>query len=208
MAGRSKDKQDNILKFIRGFTDDHDFGPTIREIVDGCGLSSTSVANYNLNGLVKDGLIRRDPEVARGIELTASGGRRPRVVQVPVYGTIAAGAPIEVPDGGVPEDYVEVGPELLRGRENVFALRVKGDSMVDDGIYDGDTVILQAAQSADDGDTIAAWLPSLEATTLKRFYREGARVRLQPRNRRLSPIYADAGDVQVQAKLIASISRA
>jgi repressor LexA len=208
MAARSKDKQDNILKFIRSFTDDHDFGPTIREIVDGCGLSSTSVANYNLNGLERDGLIRRNKEVARGIELLEPGGRRNRVVQVPVYGTIAAGAPIEVPDGGVPEDYVEVGPELLRRRENVFALRVRGDSMVDDGIFDGDVVILQAAQTADDGDTVAAWLPGLEATTLKRFYREGERVRLQPRNTRLSPIYVDAGDVQVQAKLIASISPA
>jgi repressor LexA len=208
MAARSKDKQDNILKFIRGFTDDHDYGPTIREIVDGCDLSSTSVANYNLNGLEKAGFIRRNKEVARGIELLEPGGRRPRVVQVPVYGTIAAGAPIEVPGDAQPEEYIEVGPEHLRGRENVFALRVKGDSMVDDGIFDGDTVILQAAQTADDGDTVAAWLPGLEATTLKRFYREGERVRLQPRNTRLSPIYVDAGDVQVQAKLIASISPA
>jgi repressor LexA len=208
MAARSKDKQDNILKFIRGFTDDHDYGPTIREIVDGCDLSSTSVANYNLNGLEKAGFIRRNKEVARGIELLEPGGRRPRVVQVPVYGTIAAGAPIEVPGDAKPEEYIEVGPEHLRGRENVFALRVKGDSMVDDGIFDGDTVILQAAQTADDGDTVAAWLPGLEATTLKRFYREGERVRLQPRNTRLSPIYVDAGDVQVQAKLIASISPA
>jgi len=208
MAARSKDKQDNILKFIRGFTDDHDYGPTIREIVDGCDLSSTSVANYNLNGLEKAGFIRRNKEVARGIELLEPGGRRPRVVQVPVYGTIAAGAPIEVPGDAQPEEYIEVGPEHLRGLENVFALRVKGDSMVDDGIFDGDTVILQAAQTADDGDTVAAWLPGLEATTLKRFYREGERVRLQPRNTRLSPIYVDAGDVQVQAKLIASISPA
>ena len=208
MAGRNRDKQDNILKFIRGFTDDHDFGPTIREIVDGCGLSSTSVANYNLNGLERGGFIRRNKEVARGIELLEPGGRRPRVIQVPVYGTIAAGAPIEVPDGGSAEDFIGVGPELLRGKQHIFALRVKGDSMVDDGIFDGDTVILQAAQTADDGDTVAAWLLKEEATTLKRFYREGERVRLQPRNTRLSPIYADADDVQIQAKLIASISAA
>lgn len=205
MAGRSHEKQESILKYLREFIDVHDFPPSIRQIVDGCGLSSTSVANYNLDALEKNGFIRRNRDVARGIELLESGGRRPRVVQVPVYGTIAAGAPIEVAGDAQAEDYIEVGPEMLRGRDNVFALRVKGDSMVDDGIFDGDTVILQAAQTADDGETVAAWLLKEEATTLKRFYREGERVRLQPRNTRLSPIYADAKDVQVQAKLVASI---
>jgi repressor LexA len=138
--------------------------------------------------------------------LLEPGGRRLRVVHVPVYGTIAAGAPIDVPDGRDPEEYVEVTPDVLRGRDNVFALRVKGDSMIDDNIFDGDTVILQAAQTADDGETVAAWLLNEEATTLKRFYREGERVRLQPRNPRLAPIYADAENVQIQAKLIANIS--
>jgi repressor LexA len=178
----------------------------VREVQVGCGLSSTSVANYNLRILERDGYIRLIPEVARGIELLEQGGRRARVVHVPVYGTIAAGTPIDVPGDRDPEEYVEVGPEVLGGRQNVFALRVKGDSMIDDGIFDGDTVILEAAQTAENGETVAAWLLGEEATTLKRFYREGERVRLQPKNPRLAPIYVDAEDVQVQAKLIASIS--
>jgi repressor LexA len=206
MAGKRGETPKKVLAYIREFIDDHDYPPTVREIQVGCGLSSTSVVKYNLESLERDGFIRLIPDVARGIELLEPGGRRLRVVHVPVYGTIAAGAPIDVPDGRDPEDYVEVTPDVLRGRDNVFALRVKGDSMIDDNIFDGDTVILQAAQTADDGETVAAWLLNEEATTLKRFYREGERVRLQPRNPRLSPIYADAGDVQIQAKLIANIS--
>jgi repressor LexA len=208
MDKRSQIKQENILKYLRDFIDEHDFPPSIRQIKDACGLSSTSVANYNLDALEKAGYIRRNRDVARGIELLEPGGRRSRVVHVPVYGTIAAGAPIEVPHDAQAEEYVEVAPDVLRGRENVFALRVKGDSMVDDGIMDGDTVILQAAQTADDGDTVAAWLTREEATTLKRFYRDGDRIRLQPRNTRLAPIYADPDDVQIQAKLIVSFSAA
>ena len=206
MAGKRGETPKKVLAYIRDFIDNHDYPPTVREIQVGCALSSTSVVKYNLESLERDGFIRLVPDVARGIELLEPGGRRLRVVHVPVYGTIAAGAPIDVPDGRDPEEYVEVTPDVLRGRDNVFALRVKGDSMIDDNIFDGDTVILQAAQTADDGETVAAWLLNEEATTLKRFYREGERVRLQPRNPRLSPIYADAGDVQIQAKLIANIS--
>jgi repressor LexA len=208
MAARSRERRDNILNFIRDFIDEHDFGPTIREIVEGCQISSTSVADYNLDALEREGYIRRNKEIARGIELLEPGGRRPRVVHVPVYGTIAAGAPIEVPHDSQPEEYIEVGPEVLRGKQDVFALRVKGDSMVDDGIFDGDTVILQATATAENGETVAAWLTKEEATTLKRFFHEGDRVRLQPRNQRLSPIYADPEDVQVQARLIVNISAA
>ena len=206
MAGKRGETPKKVLAYIREFIDNHDYPPTVREIQVGCALSSTSVVKYNLESLERDGFIRLVPDVARGIELLEPGGRRLRVVHVPVYGTIAAGAPIDVPDGRDPEEYVEVTPDVLRGRDNVFALRVKGESMIDDHIFDGDTVILQAAQTADDGETVAAWLLNEEATTLKRFYREGERVRLQPRNPRLAPIYADAENVQIQAKLIANIS--
>jgi repressor LexA len=207
MASRSEEKQEKILNFIRRFIDEHDFPPSIRQIQQGCAISSTSVVDFNLVKLRDRGFIRRVPDSARGIELLAAGGGRPRVVTVPIYGTIAAGTRLTTPaDSRDYEDTVEVAPETLRGRDKVFAVRVKGDSMVDDGVFDGDTVILQAANSADDGEVVAAWLKDEELTTLKKLYREGDRVRLQPRNPTMEAIYTEPDNVEIQGRFIAAIS--
>ena len=175
------------MRYIERYVDDHDRSPSIREIKQECDISSTSVVDYNLKALQKLGVIERDDDVARGIRLR---GRPPRVVLVPVMGTIAAGQPIPVPGDSDPEETIEVAPETLKGRDKdtVFALRVKGDSMIDALIADGDIVLMQTAQTAQDGEIVAAWLKDEGETTLKKLYREGDRVRLQPRNPTMAPI--------------------
>jgi repressor LexA len=200
-------KQQRILDFISEFIDDREYPPSIRQIQEACGISSTSVVDYNLRILEKMGYIRRDREVSRAIEVLQGPGRRHRVVPVPIIGTIAAGQPIPVPSADTWHSYgqdesVEVSPEVVGDRENVFALRVKGNSMIDALISDGDVVLVERVAAANDGDMVAAWLKSEQETTLKRIFREGSRVRLQPENQTMQPIYTDAANVEVQGKVI------
>jgi repressor LexA len=195
-------RQQKILAFIRRFIDEKEYPPSIRDIQIGCGISSTSVVDYNLKALERMGHIRRDREVSRAIELL-DGGRRVRSVAVPLVGRIAAGQPIPVPEGSVAYDEtVSLTPDMTGGRENVFALRVKGTSMIDEFINDGDIVIVEHADTAQDGDTVAVWLKKEQEVTLKKFYREGNRVRLQPANETLAPIYTDASNVEIQGRVL------
>jgi repressor LexA len=200
-------KQKRILEFLRRFREEKDYPPTIRDILKGCRISSTSVVDYNLRILEKEGYIRRDREVSRGIELLDRVKRR--VVRVPIIGYIAAGEPIPVPTSDTWRteslDAVEVSADLIKGRENVYALKVKGNSMIDALISDGDIVLMQQATTAENGEMVAAWLKSEEETTLKKLYRERGRIRLQPANARLKPIYADPKNVEVQGKVIGVI---
>lgn len=124
-------KQRRILEFIGEFISEHDYPPSIRQIQEACDISSTSVVDYNLRILERNGYMRRDREVSRAIELLEPGGRRPRVVPVPIIGTIAAGQPIPVPTADTwqtfdPDETLEVPPDMVSGGENVYALRVKG----------------------------------------------------------------------------------
>lgn len=203
-------KQRRILEFIQSFIQDHDYPPSIRQIQEACNISSTSVVDYNLRILEKQGYIRRDREVSRAIELLEAGGRRPRVVAVPIIGTIAAGQPIPVPTADTwqsydPDETLELPPDMVGGRENVYALRVKGNSMIDALVNDGDIVIMESTATARDGDMVAAWLKREQEATLKRFYREGPRVRLQPANEAMEPIRTDADNVEVQGRVIGAI---
>jgi len=196
-------KQTSILRFIRNFLREKDYPPSIRDIQDGCGISSTSVVDYNLKALERLGYIKRDREVSRAIELVG----RKRMISVPVVGQIAAGQPIDVPAPeawGVQEfeEGVEVPDEVTRGKENVFALRVKGTSMIDALVNDGDLVVMESTSAADNGDMVAVWLKDRQETTLKKIYYEGERVRLQPANVTMSPIYARAEDVEVQGRVL------
>jgi repressor LexA len=200
-------KQQAILRFIRNFLMEKDYPPSIRDIQEGCDISSTSVVDYNLKALERLGYIRRDREVSRAIELLERGSRRPRLRSVPVVGLIAAGQPIPVPAADTwsqadYEDAVEVTDEMTRGKDNVFALRVKGTSMIDALVNDGDLVLMEATQSADDGDMVAVWLKDRQETTLKRIYFEGSRVRLQPANVTMDPIYSEPENVEVQGKVL------
>lgn len=203
-------KQQAILKFMRQFIGDHDYPPSIRDIQLGCDISSTSVVDYNLKALERLGYIRRDREVSRGIEVLDRGGaRRPRAVAVPIIGTIAAGQPIPVPspDNIDYDNVFDATEDMTRGRENVFALKVRGTSMIDALVNDGDIVILEQTSTCDDGDMVAAWLKKENEATLKKFYREGDRIRLQPANTTMKPIFTSPDNVEIQGKVLATIGR-
>ena len=203
-------KQQNIVDFIRHFVVDRGYPPSIRDIVAGCGISSTSVVDYNLNILEREGYIRRHPEVSRGIELlTWSSTLRSRV-QVPIIGRIAAGEPIPVPtpdtwDVTASSETLEVPGDLTRGREGVYALKVSGSSMVDALINDGDIVLMQYVNVVENGEMAAIWLKAEKEATLKKFYAESGRIRLQPANSQMQPIYVEPDNVEIQGRVIAVI---
>jgi repressor LexA len=203
------EKQTQILDFLREFLDEKDYPPSIRDIQEGCGISSTSVVDYNLRKLEEKGMIRRDREVSRGIEILGARGRRQRVIDVPVLGAIAAGQPIPVPTSdrwqADAEDAVTVTEDFVRGKSNVFALRVKGTSMIEDLIDDGDIVFLEPVRTAENGDRVAVWLKDRGEVTLKRFYHEGDRVRLQPANSSMQPIYTTPDNVEIQGRFVSSL---
>jgi repressor LexA len=166
------------------------------------------VVDYNLRKLEEKGYIRRDREVARGIEVLGSR-RRTRVVDVPLLGAIAAGEPIAVPTSdrwrADSDEVVPVTEEMLHGKSQVFALRVRGKSMIEDLIDDGDIVFLEPIGAPNDGDKVAVWLKDRGEVTLKRFYRDGQRIRLQPANSTMQPIYTDPENVVVQGRYVSSI---
>jgi len=196
-------KRKRILDFIARFISQKGYAPSIRDIVKGCGISSTSVAQYYLDVLQQQGYIRRDPEIPRSITLTYG---RQRVTTVPVLGTIAAGQPIPVPTEEtwhtIVHETVEVPAEMLPRGVQAYALRVQGDSMIDALVDDGDVVVLEATRTTEDGEMVAAWLTARQEATLKRLYREPGRIRLQPANRSVAPIYVDPDEVQVQGRVI------
>ena len=200
-------KQKQIYNFLRRFREEKDYPPTVRDILRGCGISSTSVVDYNLKILEREGYIRRDREVSRGIEMLDKTQRR--MVRVPLIGYIAAGEPVPVPTSDTweaePLDTVDVSSELVRGKEKVYALKVKGTSMIDALINDGDIVLMQQANTAENGEMVAAWLKKDGETTLKKLYREQNRIRLQPANVQMKPIYTDPKNVEVQGKVIGVI---
>lgn len=210
MAKDLSPKQQSILRFIRAFIDQHDYPPSIRQIQEECHISSTSVVDYNLKALERLGFIRRDREVSRAIEVLERGGRRPRTVAIPIIGRIAAGQPIPVPasDTWNSADYdeiIEITRDMIGGRQNVYGVRVQGSSMIDALVNDGDIVLMEASNTADNGDMVAAWLKREQEATLKHFYREGERVRLQPANATMAPIYTDAANVEIQGKVVLTL---
>jgi repressor LexA len=201
-----------MLHFIRKYLREHRFPPTIREIGEEVGISSTSVVNYNLNALEKKGLIVRDKNVSRGLRLAKSidpvqGASTQDVVRVPLVGRIAAGEPLRLPDeiadfGLFGDETVDIASGMLEDSDDIYALQVRGESMIDALINDGDIVVMKHQNFARNGDMVAARLCEDNETTLKRFYLEGDRVRLQPANPTMGPIYVPASDVEVQGKVI------
>jgi len=196
-----------MVEFIREFIADHHFPPTIREIGAKVGIPSTSVVKYNLDILQKRGLIDRDPDISRGIRLVEEVvGRVAEVIRVPLLGRIAAGVPIPVPDAEFSPFGYEAGIELTRDivkdDKNIYALEVQGNSMVDALINDGDVVIMRHQERVENGELAAIWLPERGETTLKRFYLEGDRVRLQPANPTMKAMFYPAESVEVRGKVL------
>lgn len=194
------------MRFIHDFIADKGYAPTVRDILRGCQLSSTAVVQHHLNVLEREGHIHRDPEVFRSIQLTSTK----RTTTVPLLGTIAAGEPIPVANSETWHsnalETLALPEELTRGK-NVYALRVRGSSMIDALIDDGDIVLLEPTNTADDGDMVAAWLKDKQEVTLKRIFREKRAIRLQPANPQMQPLYADPQNVQVQGRVVGVIRK-
>lgn len=215
------ERQRNILSFMERYIDQRGFPPTIREIGIATQIGSTSVVNYNLNKLVQAGYIERSSRASRGLRLLKPGksGRSAASVpvpvavasqmkRVPIVGQIVASQPVSVPDDMgqyYDEDsMIEVPPQMLHNIDaaEVFALRVKGDSMVDAMISDGDIVLFKKQDTARDGDMVAVWLDERGETTLKYFHAEGERVRLQPAHPTMEAIYVSAAHCHIQGRVL------
>ena len=221
-------RQQSILQFTREYMGDNGRPPTIREIGKAVGINSTSVVNYNLSKLQERGYLDRDHDVSRGLRLTEKAGEMANgvansvsqaagalreaveqlVVRVPMWGDIGA-SPSPLPTVNDrfaaydDEDAVVVSRDMLKVKsDNLYALRVRGDSMIDAMVNDGDIVIMQPQYEARNGEMVAVYLRNDMSATLKRFYVEGDRVRLQPANPTLTPIYVDPEEVQIQGKVL------
>jgi repressor LexA len=203
--GVSETRQ-RIFKYIRDFIEDRGYAPTVRDILKGCNISSTAVVQHHLNILEREGHIHRDPEIFRSIQLLG----RKATVRVPLLGYIAAGEPIPVPDSDTwhkeAAETLELTEELIPGKE-VYALKVKGLSMVDALIDDGDIVLMETAETADNGDMVAVWLKDKQEVTLKRLYREKEMIRLQPSNANMKPLYVNPQNIEVQGKVVGVIRK-
>ena len=202
-------RQQRLLDYIRTFIAERGYPPSVRDIVQGCKVSSTSVVDYNLKLLAKAGFIRRTPDISRGIELIGESDahRRPTV---PLVGLIAAGCPIPVPDAdsfnpAAQAERIEVSSTLIGERAHVYALKVKGNSMIDALINDGDVVLMEAAERVENGQMAAVWIKNDKEATLKKFYAEPNRVRLQPANATMKPLFYKPEEVAVQGRVIAVI---
>ena len=193
----SHENQQRILDFIKAEIEDKGYPPSVREICAAVGLRSTSTVHAHLNHLEQQGLIRRDSTKPRALEVLDGSQSRGR--SVPLVGRVTAGQPILAIENI--EEYLSL-PQSVLGQGKMFALRVEGESMIDAGIMDGDIVILRQQDTAENGEIVVAMTPEDEATLKRIFYEEG-RVRLQPENPTMAPIYADS--VTVLGKLVALI---
>ena len=204
-------KQERIISFVTGFLHGRGYPSTIRDIAAGCGISSTSVVAYNLKKLEQAGYIRRHSDISRGIKFLTPRQEGGNVVSIPIVGVIAAGERIPVPasDTGnvLATEALEVSEELLHGKQDIYALHVKGDSMLDALIGDGDIVLMDYVNSADNGDMVAVWLKEEQEVTLKKFFVEPNRIRLEPANRKMKPLYANPDNVEIQGRVVAVIRR-
>jgi repressor LexA len=196
------ERQRDILQFIRDHRRKTGVAPTHREICEAFGYSSYGTVYKHLSLLEKKGLIRRDANQKRGVEIVEpEAPADDSMRQLPFFGYIAAGRPLEV----VPSDDTIAVPDHLTSRGENYVLKVRGDSMIEDGIHDGDFVIISPRTVAETGEMVVANVAG--EVTLKRFYREKNRVRLQPANSEMAPIYALPEDVAIQGVVVGLMRR-
>jgi repressor LexA len=188
-----------MYDFIEAFTIRKGYPPTHEEIRQSLEMSTKSLVNHHLRALERKGLIEREPDTSRGIKLL----KGLRSFKVPLLGHIAAGEPISFSDDA--DEEIELTPDIVKEQEGLYALRVKGDSMMDALINDGDIVVMRHQQVAETGEMVAVRLKDRNETTLKKLYPEGKRVRLQPANPRVKPIYVHPAKMEIQGKVIAVI---
>ena len=219
--------QQRLLAFIQQFDAENGYPPTVREMQTGVGISSPSMVHHNLNHLTRMGYIERDANTSRGLRVVKSFSDQVReatlivqrtiqdILSIPVVGRIFASQPVQVHTSDFnsfdAETTVEVALSMLPARNldlsQVYALQVEGDSMIEDMVNDGDILIMQAAQEANNGEMVAVWLGDNGETTLKRFYREQDRIRLQPANPTMEPIYIENDrPIAIQGKVLLIIT--
>lgn len=196
-------RQKQILNYIREYIDKYGYSPTLGEIAEAMGVSSLATVHEHVQALAKKGVIKKFEGSVRGIEVVDQKiGAILKGVELPLLGYIAAGQPI-MPYTD-PDATVSVSPTIVNPNKKSFVLQVKGDSMIEDGILDGDFVIIEEQNFAYDGDIVVALLDSGMAT-LKRYFKEPTRIRLEPANAAMEPIYAT--DVKIQGKCVGVIRR-
>ena len=216
MTRHDQERRQRILDCIARTVEERGYPPSVREIADAVGLASTSAVHHHLIALERDGLLERGTHASRALRLTSAATSRPpdagkvtpfrmpierETLTLPVMGEIAAGQPIEAYEDA--SETLQV-PASMEAREDSYVLRVRGKSMIDALIDDGDFVIVQPQATARDGDIVVALLED-NGVTLKRYFREKDRIRLQPANAEMEPIYAT--EVQVQGKVVGVIRR-
>ena len=196
-------RQRQVYDFIAGFVQSHGYSPSFEEIGNGLGLSSLATVHKHISNLEKKGLLRRDYNRSRSIDVLPPRGRMKQTMAamaapltLPLLGRIAAGQPIEAMEN--PES---ISLNDFTGSKDVFVLQVRGDSMQDEAILDGDYVLVEKAQTARNGEIVVALVEGTD-TTLKRFFKEGDRIRLQPSNAAMQPIMVPAAAVQLQGRVI------
>jgi repressor LexA len=217
MVRKSKglgERHQRILDFIADYQRDYKHPPSIREIGEACDISSTSVVNYYLDQLEKSGNIERDRKISRGVRLTNSSPLGD-MFRIPMYGVIQAGEPIPIPSSDfgtfTADDSVDVAMSLMPAKEkgkDLFALKVQGESMIDAMVNDGDIIILKPVQEARNGEMVAVWLSDRNETTLKFFFKEKDRYRLQPANPTMQPIYVKKDEpLEIKGKVVMVIRK-
>ncbi|MCU0619508.1 MAG: transcriptional repressor LexA [Gemmatimonadaceae bacterium] len=196
-------RQREILSFLTSYTDENGYAPSFEEIAESFGFTSLATVHEHLSNLERKGYIRRGYNESRSIEILPSDAT-PRAVELPLLGLVAAGLPIEAATTG---ETVTVPPELLRKSGNHFVLRVRGSSMIDEQIRDGDYVVVNERQTADNGEMVIALLDKSSAT-VKRYYREkDGRIRLQPANETMEPIFTDERNLLIQGVVVGVLRR-
>jgi len=189
------ERQKEVLNFIAGYIQAHAYPPTIREVADFFSISIKG-AHDHLAALKKKGLLKQGDKKSRAMELVMDGKKNDISTEIPILGTVAAGRPIMAVENM--EGSIKLPKSFLKNNENYFALRVKGDSMEEAGILDGDTAIIEQRAMVQNGEIAVVMLD--DSVTLKTFYRESARIKLQPENVKYSPIYCNY-DVQILGRL-------
>jgi len=196
-------RQKQIVDFLKQYIQKYGHAPKLEEVAKALGVSSLATIHEHLSALEKKGVVRRLAGVVRGIELVDqklaldSGG-----VEIPLFGYIAAGQPIE--PYADPDATISVAPFLLSGKKRSYVLQVRGNSMIEDGILDGDYVVIEEQETAENGQIVVALLEN-EVATLKKYFKEKDRIRLEPANSQMSPIYAK--NVRVQGKVVGVIRK-
>ena len=191
-------RQVDVIVAIRNYRHLHGYAPTMQELADQLGTSKVTIFEH-VGALEKKRMLRRDKHKARSLEIISEEllPDEDRSTKLPLLGNIAAGSPIEAVENREEIDL----EQLFMSRSGVYVLRVRGDSMIDDHLCDGDYVVIERRETARNGEQVVALLDTGEAT-LKRFYREGSMIRLQPSNTEMAPIYAPAANVSIQGKVL------